>query len=137
VEATEEATEMLVQAGADPEDLKDHVFGRVMEWKANGVQARQASKTTLVSQPVVDMVNYYGVDQKEPELVSYYAEGTMWDTFDEVLDGKQPVVNYFRIGPTASAELQHTVPGRDDKKTLRFLSLKAKCVDEDGNEMDV
>ena len=37
----------------------------------------------------------------------------------------------------ASAELQHTLPGCDDKNTLRFLSLKAKCVDEDGNEMGV
>lgn len=136
-EATKEATELLVRAGADPDDLKERVFGRVMEWKANGVQAHQASKTKLVSQPIVDMINYYGAAPEEPELVSYYAEGTMWETFGEVLDGKQPVVNYFRIGPTASAELQHTVPGRDDKKTLRFLSLKGKCVDEDGNEMDV
>ena len=47
-EATAEATAQLLAMGADAEDLKERVFGRVMEWKANGIQARRNGKTTLV-----------------------------------------------------------------------------------------
>lgn len=74
-----------------------------MEWKGNGIQAKENAET---------------------------AEGTMLDTFEAVLNGEVCEVDYFRIGADSSSQLNHTV---DAKKKLRFLCLKGRCIeDEDG-----
>ena len=73
-----------------------------MEWKGNGIQAKENAET---------------------------AEGTMLDTFEAVLNGEVCEVDYFRIGSKPNSQLEHTV---DAKKKLRFLCLKGCVDNEDG-----
>eukprot|EP01043_Picozoa_sp_COSAG02_P000153 COSAG02_NODE_2_length_75708_cov_87.013953_56_plen_1442_part_00 len=83
--------------------LRDEGGAEHMEWKGNGIQAKENSETV---------------------------EGTMLDTFEAVLNGEVCEVDYFRIGSKANSQLEHTV---DAKKKLRFLCLKGRCIeDEDG-----
>jgi hypothetical protein len=75
---------------------------RTIEWAGAGIQARQNAET---------------------------AEGTILDTFEAVLDGAKPLLNFFRIGAGSDKQLFHTVGA---KKMLRFLCLKGRCLDENG-----